>query len=75
MGEMGGLCPLFFDGAICQFEELPRPESKGEIAKVYDYLKHIRGVAAKSFFSYGMKKKNKSLRNTGLFSKFAALFK
>lgn len=74
-GEMGGLCPLFFDGAVCQFEELPRPDNKGEIAKVYDYLKHIRGAAAKSFFSYGMKKKNKSLRNTGLFSKFAALFK
>lgn len=73
-GEMGGLCPLFFDGAVCQFEELPRPESKGEIAKVYDYLKHIRGVAAKSFFSYGIKKKNKNLRNTGLFSKFATLF-
>ena len=71
---MGGLCPLFFDGAVCQFEELPRPESKGEIAKVYDYLKHIRGVTAKSFFSYGMKKKNKNLRNTGLFSKFATLF-
>lgn len=73
-GEMGGLCPLFFDGAVCQFEELPRPESKGEIAKVYDYLKHIRGVTAKSFFSYGIKKKNKNLRNTGLFSKFATLF-
>lgn len=74
-GEMGGLCPLFFDGAVCQFEELPRPDNKGEITKVYDYLKHIRGVAAKSFFSYGMKKKSRSLRNTGLFSKFAALFK
>ena len=73
-GEMGGLCPLFFDGAVCQFEELPRPESKGEIAKVYDYLKHIRGVTAKSFFSYGIKKKNKNLRNTRLFSKFATLF-
>ena len=24
-GEMGGLCPLFFDGAVCQFNELPRP--------------------------------------------------
>lgn len=74
-GEMGGLCPLFFDGAVCQFEELPRPDNKGEIAKIYDYLKHIRGAAAKSFFSYGIKKKNKSLRNTGLFSKFATLFK
>lgn len=74
-GEMGGLCPLFFDGAVCQFEELPRPESKGEIAKVYDYLKHIRGAAAKSFFSYGMKKKNKELHRWRIFHKFAALFK
>lgn len=74
-GEMGGLCPLFFDGAVCHFEELPRPDNSGEISKVYDYLKHIRGVAAKSFCSYGMKKRKKSLHNTGLFSKFAALFK
>lgn len=74
-GEMGGLCPLFFDGAVCQFEELPKPDNKGEITKIYDYLKHIRGVAAKSFFSYGMKKRNKSLHSTGLLSKFAALFK
>lgn len=74
-GEMGGLCPLFFDGAVCQFEELPRPDNKGEIAKVYDYLKHIRGAAAKSFFSYGMKKKNKELHRWRIFHKFAALFK
>lgn len=75
-GEMGGLCPLFFDGAVCQFEELPRPDNKEEIIKVYDYLKHIRGVAAKSFFSYGIKKKkNKNLRSNRLLSKFAALFK
>ena len=25
-GEMGGICPLFFDGAVCHFEELPKPE-------------------------------------------------
>ena len=74
-GEMGGLCPLFFDGAVCQFEELPRPDNKNELAKIYDYLKHIRGAAVKSFFSYGMKKKNKSLHNNKLLSKFAALFK
>ena len=74
-GQMGGVCPLFFDGAVCQFEELPRPDNKGEITKVYDYLKHIRGAAAKSFFSYGMKKKNKGLHNNKLLSKFAALFK
>ena len=74
-GQMGGVFPLFFDGAVCQFEELPRPDNKGEITKVYDYLRHIRGAAAKSFFSHGMKKKNKGLHNNKLLSKFAALFK
>lgn len=22
-GEQGGICPMFFDGAVCHFEELP----------------------------------------------------
>lgn len=70
-GEMGGLCPLFFDGAVCRFEELPRPDDKANIAKVYDYLNHIRGVSAKSFFSYGIRKISKGLHTTKLFSKFA----
>lgn len=25
-GEQGGICPLFFDGAVCHFEELPPPD-------------------------------------------------
>lgn len=73
-GEMGGLCPLFFDGAVCRFEELPRPDDKVNISKVYDYLNHIRGVSAKSFFSYGIRKINKGLHTTKLFSKFASFF-
>jgi len=24
-GEMGGVCPLLFDGAVCDFRELPPP--------------------------------------------------
>ena len=74
-GEMGGLCPLFFDGAVCRFEELPRPDDKTNISKVYDYLNHIRGISAKSFFSYGIRKINKGLHTTKLFSKFASFFK
>ena len=27
-GEMGGLLPLWFDGAVCDFEELPKPDAK-----------------------------------------------
>lgn len=41
-GEMGGLCPLFFDGAVCRFEELPKPTDKEGILKVYQYLSKLR---------------------------------
>lgn len=77
-GEIGGLCPLFFDGVVCSFNELPRPNDSKGIDKVYEYLKRIRGCAnntSKSFFSYGIRKSDKRLHNTKLFSKFAALFK
>lgn len=76
-GEMGGLCPLFFDGAVCQFSELSRPDDNEGIKKVYEYLKKIRytNSTSKSFFSYGARKSNKRLHNTKLFSRFAALFK
>lgn len=76
-GEMGGLCPLFFDGAVCQFNELPRPDNEEEIKKVYEYLKKIRGIGttSKAFFSYGINKMDKKLHNRKIFHKFATLFK
>lgn len=76
-GEMGGLCPLFFDGAVCQFDELPRPNDGEEIKKVYECLKKIRGIGttSKSFFSYGINKMNKELHRWKIFHKFATLFK
>ena len=69
-GEMGGVCPLFFDGAVCHFEELPRPEDKTKMDRVYEYLKTLRGenTVSKTFFTYGIKnfnlkyKKIKSLK-------------
>lgn len=73
---MGGLCPLFFDGAVCQFSELPRPNNSLELQKIYDYLKAISSVtSAKSFFSKGITKKKKELHKKTILSKFAALFK
>ena len=41
-GEMGGIAPLFFDGAVCAFDELPLPNNKVELEKVYKYLDKIR---------------------------------
>ena len=40
-GEMGGICSLFFDGAVCNFEELPRPND-AEVEKYYNKTKELR---------------------------------
>ena len=34
-GEMGGLLPLWFDGAVCDFKELPKPNDTQNMANVY----------------------------------------
>lgn len=34
-GEMNGICPLFFDGAVCHFEELPLPDDINSITQYY----------------------------------------
>lgn len=58
---MGGICPLFFDGAVCRFEELPLPENTLGIGKVYKYMEELRSSqkpAAGVFFSAGEKRVN-----------------
>lgn len=40
-GEQGGVCPLFFDGATCNFEELPLP-SDPNVSKYYDRAKKYK---------------------------------
>lgn len=55
-GEMGGLCPLFFDGAVCQFEELPRPDDREKLQQVYNYIETLRNKKTnKVFFSFAKK--------------------
>lgn len=71
-GEMGGLCPLFFDGAVCRFEELPKPDDNAELNKVYMYLQHIRNSTAKTFFGYGVTKQNNKCK---FINKFFNIFK
>lgn len=77
-GEMGGLCPLFFDGAVCQFNELPLPDDSVNLQKVYKYLETIRKKKSKTdnmFFMYEANKTvNKLQRKKKRFS-FAALLK
>lgn len=53
-GNAGGIIGLFFDGATCNFYELPSPNDDSKIAKVYEYLDSIRGRAKRntSFLAY-----------------------
>jgi len=42
-GEMGGVCPLFFDGAVCDFEELPLP-SDANVGKYYYKASQLKSM-------------------------------
>lgn len=41
-GEMGSICPLFFDGAVCNFEELPKPDDAVGMSAYYNKAKKLR---------------------------------
>lgn len=49
-GAMGGICPLYFDGATCFFEELPLPNDIEGINRVYKYLNAINNPTGKPVF-------------------------
>ena len=52
-GTMGGLTALYFNGAVCDFQQLPLPTEKDKIDKWYDFLDRKR---RKSFFIKVLKK-------------------
>lgn len=55
-GANGQICPLYFNGAVSVFFELPRPEDKEELQKVYSYMESIRTKrASKAFFIFSIK--------------------
>lgn len=43
-GGAGTICPLYFDGAVNVFKELPRPDDSQGLSKVYNKLKEIRNL-------------------------------
>jgi hypothetical protein len=45
---MGGILPLWFDGAVCDFKELPKPDDKAAIDKVYQYCKNLKNPPKKA---------------------------
>lgn len=40
-GELGGIVPLFFDGAVCNWAELPKIDNIAEMNKVYQHLRKL----------------------------------
>jgi len=40
-GEMGGMIPLWFDGAVCDFKEMPQADNKAAVNSVYDICKSL----------------------------------
>jgi hypothetical protein len=50
-GEMGGVCPLFFDGAVCDFQELPKPDDINAVSKFYNDVKTLKTYRQKKKFS------------------------
>lgn len=74
-GANGQICPLYFDGAVSTFNELPRPDDKEGLQRVYNYMESRKNKTNKSFFSYGIRKLDKGLHRWKIFHKFATLFK
>lgn len=64
-GEMGGLLPLWFDGAVCDFVELPKPDDKAAMNKVYQRCKQLDAAkaAARSNVTALLLSVNESIRH------------
>ena len=43
-GVSNGICPLFFDGAVCSFTELPLPNDTDNLNRLYQYIERLRGT-------------------------------
>lgn len=41
-GSVGGLVGLFFDGATCNWVELPKPDDRTSMSKMYSYVESLR---------------------------------
>lgn len=59
-GSQGGLVALYFDGAVNYFKELPRPEERDALKKIYDFLEETRKrKIIRTFLTYTKKFINK----------------
>jgi hypothetical protein len=74
-GSPGGICPLYFDGAVNFFAELPKPNDTNELVRVYRLIDSIRNKTSIALFAYSINNISKKLHSNNIFYKFAAMFK
>ena len=48
-GANGNICPLFFDGSVSYFSELPKANDIAEINKVYRFIEKLKARKSKLF--------------------------
>lgn len=59
-GQMGGLIALYFDGAVCQWSELPKAGDVNGLSKVYSYIESHKNKSQVCFFMHTLKPLNLS---------------
>ena len=40
-GDVGGMCPLYFDGAVNYFNEMPLPSETDKLAAITNYIRSL----------------------------------
>ena len=62
-GGNGNTCPLYFDGAVNYFKELPLPHDKAGLQQVYNLLESIRQQTKVSLHLFNIKKEENYVKN------------
>lgn len=73
-GEIGGMAPLFFDGATCNWFELPLPSDISAMSKVYHYLDSLNATPSATYVNHFFVKPKSFpyLRSSTLFNRLAS---
>lgn len=64
-GASGNICPLYFDGSVSFFKELPKPDNNYELQKVYEVInrKNRQKTAKVTLLSFAFNNINKFITN------------
>jgi hypothetical protein len=70
-GVSNGILPLYFDGAVTSFSELPSPKDKNGLSQVYNYIERVRNST--SAFLFFMSSSSNSKKSKGYLHRWKRL--